>query len=92
MNVVPHYLFDVWADSWRRVYNLVHQKLIQYGCLARIVETDDDDLVLCAIKKKNNVRLGTADNWAGDFIDVFTFGAEVTPDFRKQEPHGRVGG
>ena len=45
MNIVPHNFFHITTNSWRCVYNFVHQKLIQYCSLSSIVEADQTDLV-----------------------------------------------
>jgi len=88
--VVPNHFFNVRADSRRRVYDLVHQKLIQYGGFARVVETNDDDLVFCDICKHNTtlVLVLHGNKYNGETL---TFGTEVAPYFREQEAHGGRG-
>lgn len=41
------YLFHIWTNRWAGMHHFVHQKLIQYGCFAGIVEAHHHQLVLC---------------------------------------------
>jgi hypothetical protein len=55
VNVLPDDLFNIGADGGRRVHHLVHEKLVEDGGLARVVQAHNADLVFW--KKKEIISL-----------------------------------